>query len=432
MKHQHWKCALLLAGSTSLAALAALPDSRPRPEDHASYSHYLQALFAYQRAQQVTDVPEPAPVIQPDGSIATKPESLEDAIASAAQEKPRHVDTGNSRRSTFKSFALHQIEPQDLSSTGVDGVLGVFGTHNLKRASGPRIAGLTDDWGYIFFEDDERRNLFDEYAMTQASLDEQITVFNTTVRLQEGWAYANGTSTANADGSLSINLSSEAVTTAYIVDRDGVPGYSPNAGAFLIDPLRIKLQNLNVNIRADNAPYPDVGSLTTTIFTNNSIRADLSGTRIGVADAQKGAPDFKNMTRDDLGPPSYFLHFGQGSELVIAPGTTIQSVLQRPDERRRPLVTANARIHAISLTDTSLVDNHNGGRLNIARFSISDLWLKDLQIFVVNRKIELESEVRDVKLAAQGISVGAASSPSMGDIYMDITRMRSVVTFEAH
>lgn len=431
MKHLHWKCALLLAGSTSLAALAALPDSRPRPEDHASYSHYLQALFAYQRAQQVTDVPEPAPVTQPDGSIASTPESLEDAIASASQGKPKHVDP-SSRKSTFKSFALHQIEPQDLSSTGVDGVLGIFGTHNLKRASGPRIAGLTDDWGYIFFEDDERRNLFDEYAMTQASLDEQITVFNTTVRLQEGWAYANGTSTANADGSLSINLSSEAVTTAYIVDRDGVPGYSPNAGAFLIDPLRIKLQNLNVNIRAENAPYPDVGSLTTTIFTNNSIRADLSGTRIGVADAHKGAPDFKNMTRDDLGPPSYFLHFGENSELVIAPGTTIQSVLQRPDERRRPLVTANARIHAISLSDTSLVDNKNGGRINIARFSISDLWLKDLQIFVVNRKIELESEVRDVKLAAQGISVGSASSPSIGDVYMDITRMRSVVTFEAH
>lgn len=424
---------MLLAGATSLSALAALPEPRPRPEDYASYSLYLQALFAYQRSHQVTEFPEPSLIQNQDGSPA-QPESLEDAIQQASQgNRPAYVDNSGKARSTFKTFGLNQIDSQDLSGAGVDGVLGIFGTHNPKKAKGPRIAGLYDDDGtFTLFPDADQRNLFDEYAMDMAPLHEQLMVFNTTVQLDGGWAYANGSSTANPDGSLSLTLNSDVQTTAFMVDRDGLPGRSPGAGAFIIDPLRLKLDGVNANIRAENRAYPDAGLLVTNIYTNNSIRANLSGTRIGVAEATKGAPDFERMTRDDLGPPSYFMQFGPNSELVIAPGTTMKSVLERPDGRNRPLVTANARIHAISLTDMSVVDNANGGRLNIARFSMTDLLLKDLKIYVIGQKVELDSEVRDVKLAAYDISAGSSNAPSMGDVFMDITRMRSKVTFEAH
>jgi hypothetical protein len=474
MKYIHWKWLLLLASTASLTAVAALPEpypgskknscyaecatkleknagafdsttcmttceaeralNRPRPEDYSSYSLYLQALFAYQRIHQTSAFPEPS-TLQNDNGQPTPPESLDDAIARAAQgDNPHYVDTSG-RRSTFKSFGLAQVGSQDLSSTGVDGVLGIFGAHNLQKASGPRIAGLPEEDGtFRFFSDIDRDNMFFDYAARQPTLNEQILIFNTTVHLGEGWAYVDGSSTVNPDGSMSLTLNSNVQTSAYIVDRDGLPGVYPGAGAVIIDPLRIQLTGLHANISAQNNLYPDPGFLITDIYTNNSIRANLSGTKIAVAEATKGAPDFTHMTREKLGPPTTIMEFGSQSELVIAPGTMIHSVLERADGRNRPLSTASGRINGITLTDYSLIDNPNNGRIHIAKFSLTDMLLKSMKVYVIGDKIEVEQEAQIKEIAVHDLSAGSRNggAPSIADFYIDNVQMRSKARFESH
>lgn len=409
----------------------------PRPEDYSSYSLYLQALFTYKRIRQATAFPEPTTVKSSAGAgTSSLPESLDDAISRAAQgDNPHYVDTSNNPRSTFKTFTLSQIDSQDLSGSGVDGVLGIFGTHNLQKASGPRIAGLPEEDGtFRFATTIDLTNARYEDPIFKGTLLDQTLIFNTTVQLEDGWAYVDGSSTVNADGSMSLTLNSQAQTSAFLVDRDGLPGVSPGAGAVLIDPLRIKLTGLHANIRAEHNLYPDPGFLITDIYTNNSIVADLSGTKLSVAEATKGAPDFKNMRRDMLGPPTTLLEFGPKGSLVIAPGTVIHSVLERPDGRNRALSTASGHINGITITDYSLIDNPNNGRIHIAKFSITDMLLKSLKVYVIGDKIEVEQEIEAKQIAAHDLSAGTRGTnpPSVADIYIDNVQMRSKVRFESH
>lgn len=408
---------------------------RPQAKDFPSYSRYLQALFAWQRTHQASEVPEPAAVQSPSGETVA-PQSLEDAIAQAAQgDRPVYVDESGKPRTTFKSFGLDQVAAQDLSSSGVDGVLGIFGKHIAQSGSGPRISGNGEDVTFNLFPDTNLSGVFAEDVLLNAPLLAQLDIFNTTVFLEDGWAYANGTLTLNPDGSMTVKLNSEAEILAIMVDRDGFPNFNPaysGAGAFIIDPLRIKIAGINANIRASSKPYPDVSTLTTTVFATEGIDVNLSGTRIGVADASKGAPDFDRITRKDLGDPYYFLYFGQGSKLEIGAGLTQQTVLQRPDGSRRPLVTGSANIPSLILNDVSLVDHANGGRLNIASFSITNLVLRDLKVYVIGDKIELEQEAKNFNVAIKDISAGDSNAKPVGDFYIDNVTMRSKVTFEAH
>lgn len=408
---------------------------RPQAKDFPSYSRYLQALFAWQRTHQVSEVPEPSSVKDANGGT-TSPQSLEDVIAEAAAgNRPTYVDDSGKPRTTFKSFGLDQVAQNDLSSTGVDGVLGIFGKHIATAGSGPRISGNGEDVTFNLFPDTDKSDLLAQEVLINEPLFAQLGIFNTTVFLEDGWAHADGTVSVHPDGSMSVNLNSEAEILAIMVDRDGFPNFNPaysGAGAFIIDPLRIKISGINANIRASSKPYPDVSSLTTTVFATEGIHVNLSGTRVGVADASKGAPNFDRITRKDLGDPNYFLYFGNNSELVIGPGLTQQTVLQRPDGSRRPLVTGNATIPSLVLNDVSLVDHANGGRLNIASFSITDLILRDLKVYVIDEKIEVEQEAKDFKIAIKDLSVGDSNAKPIGDFYMDNVTMRSKVTFEAH
>lgn len=486
MRHTHWKWGLLLAGSASLTALAALPEQqsyasgggsggmscvtecaakletkkilpednsclttcqaeraqeRPRAEEYSSYSLYLQALFAYQRVHQKSEFPEPTSVSSSGGAQQSSklPESLDDAIARASQGlTPHYVDSSANPRSTFKTFGLNQVPGQDLSLSGVDGVLGIFGAHNITKVTGPRAAGTPDESSTPFnlssIADINYDNIFFDSAINKSSLSEQITILHTTVNLEDGWTYVNGYSSVNPDGSMSLTLSSNVKTSAYIVDRDGLPGVYPGAGAILIDPLRIQLEGLHANISAQNKPYPDVSTLTTTIFTNNGIRADLSGTKISVTEATKGAPDFTNMRKDMLGPPTTILEFGPNSELVIAPGLHIRSVLNRADGRNRPLTTATGRIQSISLNDISMIDNPNDGRIHIGKFSITELLIRAANVYVIGSAIEVDQDIQADQIAAHDIGAGPRKGQStvVGDIYIDNVRMRSKVRFESH
>jgi hypothetical protein len=437
-----WKCALLLSGMgllSSAMAVTSSADARPRPEDFASYSQFLQALFDYQHQQNAANSSfSSAPATTTDNSST---ESLDDAVAKAnAGENPGYVDNSAHPRSTFKSFTLSQLPSQDMSQTAVDQALGIFGEHTLKQAP-TTVARLREGNELNLTPDVPLRLISDAYDISMLEVGEQSNTFSADIILPEGQGRATATSRKNADGSIDITLDSSVRTNLYIVDRDGMPGTAfSHAGAVALRSLALDIKGLNAHIsgaRTTGSNNNDLLVVRTT--TPNAIHIDFSGTRIGVADARYDGGTLR-LSSSTIGPVNYFMRFGNDAVLTIAPGLDLTTVISRPDGMNKPLITLNGFLGDINLSNISLMEDgtdQSAGTptLTIGKLGLTNLSMNNMHIYLVDRSIVLDAGggMRNVGMSLERVSMGTNPNIMVGDFYVqNMNIVNSRITIAAH
>ncbi len=416
---------LVLASLLTLQAeaVSSIPDQRPRPEEFASFSLYLQALFDHQRmqgslsGQTVTK------------SLASIPqnESVDQAIANAGKNTG-HVDTSSRPRSTFKSFALAQISPQDMSQSNIADVLGIFGDHGLEQTPTTGLRMRADSDIHLTPDVDLRLAGDINDAKRQEVSNSIIQSFSGYIVLPEGEAYtsASVTKSTQGDHGLDLTLSTRLRTNVYMIDRDGIPGSSfAGAGALAIQPLSLEFQDITSHITASkDRQNSDLIRIQT--GSPNAITLDLSGSQIGAADAPNNVGTLA-LSSASLGRINYFAKFGPNSIVSIAPGMKMDIKISKPDGMRAPLATVNGSISSIHVGDLRLLGQSNGGSddentaLRIGSIGISDLDISNLRLFINNQTIiiDMGPSAKDMALSLERISIGPNPESSIvGDLYM--------------
>lgn len=426
MKKTAWKYALLLSGISMLGSAMAMnpaSDVKPKPEDFPSYSQFLQALIDYQR-QQGNHGFSSAPVASVADSNSS--ESLDDAVAKAsAGSNPGYVDTSSHPRSTYRTFALNQLASYDMSATTINDALGTYDEHQMEEEPGT-TARLRADNDLSLTPDVALRLIGDAYDGRLLSLGDQANTMSGDIILPEGQGRVSATTRKNADGSLDLNLTSSVRTNVYFIDRDGIPnsGYA-HAGAVALRSLALDIRDVNANIsgaRSGNSNGNDLLVVKTT--SPNAIRIDLSGTRIGVADATYDG-SIVRLSSANIGQVNYFMRFGNNSVLTIAPGMNMKTVITHPDGLNKPLVTINGDIGDINISDVALTDfstDQNGGSniLSIGKVGLSNLSMRNMHIYIVNRSIVMDvgNGINDLGMSLERVSVGSDPSIMVGDLYI--------------
>lgn len=433
--NSRWKCAILLAGMSALSAEAVTsgPEARPRPENFPSYSLYLQALFDFQRAQGHA-------ATRTETAIGESPalENLDTAIANAGNG-PGHIDSSKNPRSTFKSFALSQIPAQDLSQTGVENALGIFGNHNLEQPP-ETTARLRPDNALSLTPDVSLRLIGDAYDIRWANTSSSaVTMASEYIVLPEGEAYTSASVVTSSDSGLDLTLSTKVRSNIYIIDRDGIPNTSfSNAGAVSVQPLSLQISNLTSHITASNSRNSEYISIEA--GSPDAIYVDLSGSRLGAADADESQGNIA-LSSSRVGRISYFASFGQNALLTIAPGMSLSINLQHKHEANAPLVTISGRVPDISLADISLLGTDNGGNssdagLHIGRLNITGINLVDMRVYVESSTVILDMGrgIRNMAVSLERVSMGSnATAAPVGDFYtQNIGIANSRITIAAH
>ncbi|MDP2227388.1 MAG: hypothetical protein Q8J78_07910 [Moraxellaceae bacterium] len=150
---------LLLLALGPAQVLAADPEERrPRLEDFASYTAYLQALQTFDQRQAERSKPaaarakaspaiSPLPLPVPEGVdpasesappplMVTGPEDMERAVELARSiSHPEYVQRIRYNRTTHLSFPLSSIGSQDMSQSSVNDALAVEGNTEEERAA---------------------------------------------------------------------------------------------------------------------------------------------------------------------------------------------------------------------------------------------------------------------------------------------------------
>lgn len=424
---------MMASPGTSIASTAiGSTKEAPRPENYASYSLYIQALFDYQKAQskEADTAAEKlcteatgdehrdalkknicqvkAVTINNSGEPGNEPyESLEEAI-SKNPAIANLTDSSNSAsaRSTFRSFPLNPIAAQDMSQMGVAGLLGLFNSLVLQSqtnaSANQQINSITTPSTNI---DPTVSN--DLYSLLFTQIIDETLAMGGNIVLRDGRADTDLSATIVGNG-LQLQVSSDVRTGFYIVDRDGHPenGFA-GAGALVVNSLGINVDNLLVNIQGVNRNSANPDLLGIQVNSPNAITIDLSGTTIGVADALRDG--------SQIGTPTNFLSFGPNSVLTIAPGMSLHTALTRPNGTTTPLLTLNGNIGSISLRDISILDNDDGGALRIGRLGIDGIQLVNTQIFIDGQKIIIDAGtgIRNASLILDRVAIGDSINGSM-------------------
>lgn len=414
---------LLLAGLVAAAVPAAQAGTeRPRPENFATYSLYIQALVDYQRNQD--PAPSPQAVagaadsklcrdsdgdekkknscegkyllgqnhLPEEGSSAPKSEekapapvyeNLEETIARAGYERPLPGPEGEApARSRFSDFPLAEIPSQDLSETGVEGLLGLFDNVRLRLLTGGGAgggAGGGSSGGVSLGEDGTLRATLDDYLI---ALDAFTASLGGLITLRDGYALVDSSVAADGNG-LRLTLSAQVRTGLYVVDRDGLPdsGYAA-AGAVGLDSLGITVPRLDINLQAIRSTTGD-GVFQLDTASPQAIVVALANTRVGAADALADG--------SRIGPTTDFLAFGPQSRLVIAPGTRVNALVGQPNGLRSPFLTLNGRVGDITVNDISLLDNNSGGAINIGTLALRNIVLADTRVYMDDNRLIVDA-----------------------------------------
>lgn len=436
MKKNNWKWAVLFSGVYSLSALAITPEAgtqRPAPENYASYSLYLQALFDFQRASNAG-----SPKQTSTGSA--EQESLEQAIAHAGSNPPGSVDIGTKPRSTFKSFALNQIPAQDMSQTSVDNALGIFSDHAMQQQP-QTTARLRPDNALSLFGDEEISLLADANNLIwQYQSERSVNDFSGHITLPEGEADASASAHIGEEkGSLDLKLSSKVRSNVYITDRSGIAGSRnhKNAGAIALQPIALEIRDLTAHI---TTPVNSRGDRLIEIESSSprAIIVDLSGSRIGAANAKNSSPRLA-LSKEDIGPISYLARLGPDALLTIAPGMQLNIRLDRPDGLLRPFASLNGKISDISVGDITILGKNasadSEGGIHIGRLRVSGLNLVNAGLFINGESIVLDmgSGIRNMSIAIERLAMGTGPNAFIGDLYTDnIGIANTHVTIAAH
>ncbi len=441
MPKNNWKWAILLAGAQSLSAFAITPEAganKPLPENYASYSLYLQALFDYQRAKDSAGNQLPPSVsgsIKPD-----KSESLDAAIAQAGSTTG-YIDKSSKPRSTYKSFSLNQLPPQDMSQSNVGDSLGIFSSHIMQQQP-QTTARLRPDNPLSLFSNEEAQLFADVSHITwQSQSKKAITDFSAKIILPEGEAEASASASIDdEEDALELTLSSRVQTNIYLIDRDGIPDSNNyrQAGAIAIQGFGLQIDDMATKI---HTPLNSSGDthLVLDVSSPNPILIDLSNSRFGSADAKNGAAELA-FSSAEIGNISYFAKFGPNSVMTIAPGMSMNIRLDEPEGMVQPLATLNGKISDISIGDISILgrDTSSGGQngIHIGKIRVSGLNLVNAALYANGEAIVMDmgSGIRNMSITMERVAIGAAgSNVFVGDFYTDnIGIANTRVSFASH
>lgn len=423
----------LLAGSLGLLLAGLAPASvpeKPRQENFPSYSLYIQALVDYQRALDAPPKEKPresadaAKLCRDGGSDKEKKknscegkylliedklldnasreqkppsnevapeqdvESLEEAISRAGYETVRSRGDGVPDFSP-RGFPLQEISAQDLSESGVAGLLGLF--DNVRMTNLGANAGAASGGSFGLGSGSSGNSGGDSDGSMRVTLEDFILQLSTldldqlagTVSFGDGYSIVSAKVLVSGNG-LSIGLSSETYTPVYIVDRDGLPGTKwDGAGAITLDRMAILIPYVEANIQSVRTNAQDSSLLQIDALSLQPIYVDFSDTRVGVAPASRDG--------SWIGESTEFLRFGPESMLIISGGTRVRAVVSKPNGLSTPLLTLNGRIGDISVNDIRLLDQPSGGSIGFGRFAIQGLELADTKIYMNGRSVVINT-----------------------------------------
>lgn len=424
----------------------------PRPENYASYSLYIQALFNHQKMQSkdkgatiekscrkknANDPNEPGKTnaCQPPSAAEagagapgdTQYESLEDAISKrSADLRPDHINTSTHQRSTFRSFPLSPIPAQDLSQTGVSGLLGFFNSRIFQDQTSARADQQLNSNNSPSINNDPRVSNEIASLLYAQIIGETITMGGNVV-LRDGNGHVEVTGKVVGTG-LQLQLSSNVRTGLYIVDRDGYPGSRfDQAGAVVVNSLGISIPNMLINIQGINRTSSNPELIGIQVNSPSAITVDLSGTTIGAADAVRDG--------SKIGAATNFLSIGPHSALTISPGMSLNATLSRPDGMVTPLVTINGNLGDINLQNISLLDNGMSA-FQIGNLGINGIALVDTRIYIDGQRIVIDAGtgINNASVSMEQLSFGDAINTTMlGDLYVShINLVNARMSVEAH
>jgi hypothetical protein len=458
-KKKGWKGVVKLAGMIPLtiasAAFAVVPE-RPHPENFPDYSKYIQALFDYERAQEAAqkekksedysasklcqdggDSPEKkknscegkellgehrvplkdhheSEPLQEKEKVAY--EDLDEAIARAQIQTPGLVEHSGNTRSTFESFPLAEIPGQDLSQSGVSGLLGLFNTVGLKTPPSTTTARLRPYSTASLDPNNDLKLTLDDLLYSFTKVETYPGGF-----LQFGNGYTIFSSTVGLTPTgLNISLSAETyISPLYIVDRDGLDGGPfDDAGALTIDHLSIIVPRLDITMQGFRNT-DDNSLLQLDINSPKNILVNLSNTHIGAADARADG--------SQIGISNDFLVFGPNSILTVAAGTSVTADLGNPSQGD-PFLTLNGHIGDITLPDISLI-SRGLTALNIGRLTLRNINLVNTRVYVEDEEVSVDAGtgLTNVGIGIERLYIGSAPAGGrIGDIYMDNTQVHNL------
>lgn len=326
--------------------------------------------------------------------------------------------TGNGR-STFRSFHLAQMDSGTLDSIGLEGLRGI----NRDLVPRPQVSA-SELFGRLLDPSPRQINEVASIVLDRATI--QTGILNTVLRFgDDGSSYVKA-DVSTQPGGLDMVIDTDVVATVYLVDSDGLSntskagqGYDP-AGALVAGPLRVSTTGLTVALRGDSAS----SRLTSYVSAPNGISVDLSGTRLGAADAVADG--------SAIGQSTPFLYLD--GMLQIEPGMTLRAEINAPDANT-PLLTLNGRIGDLMISNIRLVDNNSGGEISIGRLGISGINLVNTRVFFDNDVIILDmgSGLTNLGMSIERLALGSTGAGFLGDLYMSNGHLHSGrITFTTH
>jgi hypothetical protein len=368
-----------------------------------------------------------------DGSY----ESVEDVIARVGYRESGLTDSGSpEQRPMFNGIPLNEIPVQDLSDSGIEGLLGLFDNARIKGLSGGSGSGSIPGLGSGVGSGIVRGNSDGSDGSISALLENyQITFYqpglinlDAFTLLTNGYTIANIDVTVPGPDSVAIDLNSETRMQLWIVDRDGLPGTDfAGAGAVEINHLGVLIPRLEINIQGIRAANGD-GLMQINAFSPQPIYVDLRNTEIGVADAVRDG--------SVIGDSTPFLVFGPQSILTVAPGTSVRARIGEPSGMSKPFVTLDGYVGDISVDDIRLLDNNSGGRVRIGRVGVRGLNFVDTKVYLDEQRVTLDAGrgITNLGFDIERLSIGDDTSRSIiGDFYARGGHIQSLrMTAEPH
>ncbi len=375
-------------------------------------------------------------------------DALEHAIALARDGlNPVYVDPGNTR-TTFRSFPMQPIDPNDLAAVSlIDALAGLLvTTRDSKIRLDIDTTKLTDLLTLTNerLVGDDRALLLNDIAFQQELLNNILPFAGGNfIWSTDGNYYSvvNATPSFIDDNGVGLAFSTQARVRAAIVDSDGwISSANPNpptAGALVIDPLSVSTGTINAKLWAidDASGNTSVKALLT---SEDDLVIDLSNTTLGVAGATRAGATW------NIGPASNFMAFGNDSRLTITLDSPIETVLANPDSATNtPLVRINGSIARLSLNNISLLDGSSKHGIHFGRYSISNLVMANTSIYFENEaiKINLGKGANNLHVALERIVLGGTLQDvanrtlpaAIGDAEMLITTPDNMqITLRAH
>lgn len=330
--------------------------------------------------------------------------ALEGALANKGNLQP--ADDTDAVRSTFRSFRLSQLGTGDLDSIGLGGLRPISNPDQR-----PRIEVSTDDlFGRVL--NPSVRDINDNSSIILKRAGFEGLIANTILFLENDGYARIAVDVKRADGGMDLVVSTEVRATIGIVDDDGLSntplagrGFDP-AGALVVGPFKVNAENLQIGLRG----VPNGDRIVSTVYAPNGITVDMTGTKLGVADAIAGTNSFGTSTT----------FFAIDGILRIAPGMTLRAELAAPDANNA-LITLNSNIGDISLSGLRLIDNNSGGEVSIGQVGVSGINLVNTRVLFENDTIVLETGtgLTNVGVSLERIAFGSTAAGYLGDVYVN-------------